>query len=68
MITSYIWDIYLQCLSTVFFFYALPSVRVVVSLRSYACPPAKEPLHRPTQTVVSDSEQMRQRMEKEWEG
>lgn len=32
------------------FFYALPSVRVVLSLlRSYACPPAKEPLRRPTQ-------------------
>lgn len=52
------------------FSYALPSVRVVLSLlRSYACPPAKEPLHRPTQTTMaSDSEKMRQRMEKEWEG
>lgn len=36
------------------FFYALPSVRVVLSLlRSYACPPAKEPLRRPTQTDSS---------------
>lgn len=36
------------------FFYALPSVRVVLSLlRSYACPPAKEPLRRPTETAVA---------------
>lgn len=33
------------------FFYALPSVRVLLLLlRSYACSPAKEPLHRLTQT------------------
>lgn len=43
---------------------------LVFILKSYACLPAKEPLHRPKQTnnnkqMPSISEKMRQSMEKE---